>query len=605
MTRSSARLPELRTRARYLASSGTLRRVLWWCVGGLIGLGVVWLVVTGFVARQQAQQIAERLQQAKTLVANGELQRAREVAADVPAMASRADRLTSGPAWWIAAHIPYLGQPFDVVRGMTEVTDEAGGAGLRDLLEVARLLDPHTLRLAGDRLDLQAIQAARPGLERASAQLGGAVARFDALPSGSWLGFVDAARAELAGQLHQVNGYVAAAARAARVLPAMLGADGPRTYFVGLQNEAELRGTGGLPGAFAIVTADGGTIHFDHFGSDGELMPAASANRIDTGLDLGAGFAAAYGYAGPTSYIVNSNMSPNFPYAARIWAAMWEKVSGQHVDGAVALDPTVLSYLLSVTGPVDAPNGAQLNADNVVSLTERDQYVLFADLTTRRQFVVEVLRAAADRLTSGSGNPGQLARAVSIAASEQRFLVWSGDPAVQRQLEQTSYAGVIPEDGRPLAAAVLNNVAAGKLDFYLTRALEYRRSGCGPQRDVVATLTLTNHAPASGLPEYVTLRLDASQPAGVQPGDNRTMLDYYATAGAQLLSATVNGKPATVAVLADRGHPIFRVDVELPRGQTQTVVLHLQEPAGDGDPLIWKQPGVAPLTVQANNQRCD
>jgi hypothetical protein len=82
------------------------------------------------------------------------------------------------------------------------------------------------------------------------------------------------------------------------------------------------------------------------------------------------------------------------------------------------------------------------------------------------------------------------------------------------------------------------------------------------------------------------------------------LLDYYATSGAQLLSATLNGKPTTIALQSDLGHPIFRADLELPRGTSQILALHLSEPAGTGDPVIWRQAGVNPVSVTYYNQHC-
>ena len=83
-----------------------------------------------------------------------------------------------------------------------------------------------------------------------------------------------------------------------------------------------------------------------------------------------------------------------------------------------------------------------------------------------------------------------------------------------------------------------------------------------------------------------------------------SLVDLYATPGAQLQSVTLNGKRSTAAVEHDLGHPIFRFDVELPRGATQTLSVHLREPAGVGPPQIWRQPGVSPLQVQVYDQRC-
>jgi hypothetical protein len=181
--------------------------------------------------------------------------------------------------------------------------------------------------------------------------------------------------------------------------------------------------------------------------------------------------------------------------------------------------------------------------------------------------------------------------------------VWSTDPSVESVLAETDYAGAILPSARPFGGFVLNNIAGGKLDFYLARTMDYHRSGCGDTRDVLVTITLANHAPAGGLPPYVYTRLDRHAHP-VSPGDNRTLLDYYASDGAQLLSVTLNGEPATAGVEHAFGHPIYRMDVELPRGQTQTIVLHLSEPPSKQTPVLWRQPGVTPVAVKAYTQPC-
>ena len=49
-------------------------------------------------------------------------------------------------------------------------------------------------------------------------------------------------------------------ATVARLLPPMLGQDGPRDYLLVVQNNAEIRSTGGLPGSLQILTADNGKL---------------------------------------------------------------------------------------------------------------------------------------------------------------------------------------------------------------------------------------------------------------------------------------------------------------------------------------------------------
>jgi hypothetical protein len=594
----------LSTRYRYLRASGRLRRQVQYSIVGLLALGAVWVFITALVARQQAQHFASTLQRVRALVSAGQLDQARTLAHELPAMAHRAHRLTTGPAWWTAAQVPYLGDPVDVFRGFAAAGDQFGSEGIPALLDAATKVDPRTVRTKGDTIDLAALKSAQPDLQAGRSTLNSTVGKIAKLPKHTWLRVVDNERASLAGELNAVDGYVDAAARAAQIMPGMFGDGGLKRYFVGLQNESELRGTGGLPGAFAIVECRNGKVKFTHFESDAKLLRVAGSPYINTGLHFGAAFDDTYETTDPTTLYINSNISPNFPYAAQTWARMWEKVSGEHIDGSLAIDPTALSYVLSATGPVRV-EGTVVTAANIVALTERDAYAIYPDNDQRKAFLVAVLKATSTKLTSGAGDALQVARLLSVAARQQRLLVWSTDTSAQAALLQTSYGGAVPKTDRPLAALVLNNAAGGKLDYYLARTLTYHRSGCGTTRDVLVTITLANNAPASGLPKIVIERLDRNPPRDAQEGDNRALLDYYATSGALLESATVNDKPVAVSVKQDLGHPIFRLDLELPRATTQTVVLHLTEPEGHGSPIIWRQPGVQPLVVNAYSQACD
>ncbi|WP_396229763.1 DUF4012 domain-containing protein, partial [Frankia sp. CpI1-P] len=51
----------------------------------------------------------------------------------------------------------------------------------------------------------------------------------------------------------------------------MLGANGPRTYFIAFQNNAEIKGTGGLLGVFGVLTANHGKVDLVRTASNTEL----------------------------------------------------------------------------------------------------------------------------------------------------------------------------------------------------------------------------------------------------------------------------------------------------------------------------------------------
>jgi len=244
-----------------------------------------------------------------------------------------------------------------------------------------------------------------------------------------------------------------------------------------------------------------------------------------------------------------------------------------------------------------------------VALTQSTSYAMFPGLSSteiarRKAYLLEVASAASKQILGARGEPTALLRAAGQAAGERRILVWSADPAVQADLAQTSVAGIIPITAEPYAGLSIVNGGGNKLDYYLDRSLTWTRTGCGVTRATTVTIKLTNNAPASGLSPYVTGRSDThSYP--VRPGDTRLAVSYFATQGATMQSITVNGRPGTGRIGTERGHPVYAVDVEIPRGTSRTVVLQLTEPAGSSSaPIVLRQPLVRPLTVTLTQAPC-
>ena len=105
-----------------------------------------------------------------------------------------------------------------------------------------------------------------------------------------------------------------------------------------------------------------------------------------------------------------------------------------------------------------------------------------------------------------------------------------------------NFDGGLPElNGGDGVAVVINNAAANKIDVYLERQLVYRATVDAATGQVTGTLevTLTNTAPASGLPEVV-IGNQIDQP----PGTSRSLVSFYTAL--PVLSATRDGEPLTI-----------------------------------------------------------
>lgn len=569
-------------------------------VGAAILLIGAWVLITALLARAQLEDVRSEVRQLRAQISAGNLDAARATARHISDHAAKADDYTSGPAWALVANIPAGGAPFQTVRTITAQVDVLGKQVLPEVITASRQLDPATLRKSDGTIDLARVSAVAPTLVRADSAMTNATAAVAARPAMTWLGAVDSARSDLLTQMRSLGRTLHSATLASQVVPPMLGVDGTKRYFVAFQNDAEARGTGGLPGAFAIVRATHGKISFERFESDSAL-----GGVVPSGVDFGQAYNRLWSGGAPYSDYGDSNVSPHFPYAARIWLAMWQRKTHERLDGALALDPQALAYLLAVTGPATLPDRSTVSASDVVQLTQQTLYRRFpaiADSAARKKYLLEVARAVSTTVIKARGDTTGLIKAAGRAASERRLLVYSTDPATESRLGQSSLSGVVPVTKAPFVGVVVNNDAGNKLDYYLDRGITWSRTGCGPTRQVTVTIRLTNSAPP-GLPVYVVPRND-KPPYPTKPGDNRLGVYYYATAGAFRASTELDGKIAQVAQGTEQGHPVYGVDVEMPRGATRTLVFHMQEPEGTGTPVVLRQPLVRPVAVSVRTQSC-
>ena len=565
-------------------------------LGGLIVVGAVWIAVTALLARTQLRQAQDELKQVRSAIGSGDLTRARTLAGGVQSHAHRAHSLTTGPAWWVGASVPGAGDPLRTVRGVADAVNGLSNSAVPQLIALSDNLDPSRLKVSGSTINLSALTASAPEMHAAAQSTSSTLTALRALPGSTWLGSVDSARSQAVDSLAAFSTSIDTIDQTLQVAPELLGANGPQRYFVGFQNEAEARGSGGLPGAFAILVADHGKLEFTHFGNDGEL-DGISVPELTTQVT----HRSYYSDYDPSLVYLNSTVSPSFPDAGAVWAAMWQKKSGEHVDGALSLDPTALSYLLQVAGPTTTPDGTTVSASNVVALTQSTAYLRFgSDVAARKAFLQTIARAADQHILGGLGRPTALIKAAGRAASERRLLLWSTDPAVQRVLSSYSIGGTIPQTDRPFGLLSVSDYLPNKLTYYLDRTMTYTASGCAPNRTVTVTATFTNRAPAGGLTSYVA----GTPPAGTPVGSTSLFVDYLATTGATLVGGTVDGKPVGVDFGMVEGHPAFGMVLVAPRGRTTTVTLTLREPAGSGSPLILKQPAVRPLSLTVKAPTC-
>lgn len=566
----------------------------------IVGLGC-WVAIGAIQAKSNLESARTSALQAKDQLLEANTTAAAASASDALSSARAARDATHSFAWNIVSAVPWVGSPFKAGQQITDVVLGLAADVLLPATDVGVTISPDRLYKDG-RVDVDLLRSQEPQLSKLAADATRLNADAGAITDPSYISLMSDARTQLQNQIADLTSVLENTALAAKLVPSMMGADGPRTYFMGFQTNAEARGTGGLLGGFGIIRFDRGVPTVDTLASNNDLADAIAP------VDLGPEYDKMYGYANAFTDFRNSNLSPHFPYTAQIWQSMWAVETGTNVDGVIAIDPVALSYILGAVGPVTLTDGESVSKDNVVELTESTAYRRFPeDQLARKRYLQDIANAVVTKMTGPVESPRRLLDALGRAVGERRIAVWSSVPEEQRLLEETPLAHIIPDDAAPFAAVVINNLGGNKLDYYLRSQIEYAADACkGDTRASTVTVKLTNTVANEPLPDYVAAMAGLSPDVQIQVprGTNITSVRLFATKDAKLSAAILNGERVPAIVGVERGHPVFEVQVIIPPDQSADISFQMSEPTTPGAPRAPQQPLVQTVIPKVSVPEC-
>ncbi len=95
---------------------------------------------------------------------------------------------------------------------------------------------------------------------------------------------------------------------------------------------------------------------------------------------------------------------------------MWQRETGQQVNGVIAIDPVTLGYLLKATGPVQLATGDTLTSDNAVKLLLSEAYARYSDPKVQDAFFASAASAVFEKVSSGGFDAKQFVAALTQSA---------------------------------------------------------------------------------------------------------------------------------------------------------------------------------------------
>jgi len=543
------------------------RRLVW--AGGVVAVAAglsIPAIFAMLAARSPALAGADRARLAISAANAADPLRADAALSEAATLFADADARLRRPLTSLGLIVPGLSANLRAARTLTNQSRALATDG-RLLLEAGS----RDLSVEGGGVSVEKLREVASHLDRSATQLRSSLRRIRSVDQPFLLPPVQRAIAEFEDRVQQMLPSADRASVAARTAAPILGADGGRRYFLAVQNNAELRGTGGFMGSFGELVAENGRLRLARLGRVDDLKtPGASPGQIT--LPISGEVSRRYGRYGLDWKHVN--MSPDFPTVAGIIADLYPKSGGVPVDGVVAIDAEGLAALLELVGPVAIPSWPEtISATNVVRVVAHDSAAL--DSGDRPRLLAELTDAIFQRFAAGNfGDVSSVLRVLGEAVSGRHVSVYLSRPAEQRVVMDLGLAGAVPAVRGDSLMVVNNNAAGNKADYYLKRRMRYQVSlepgGDRAQVRSVLEASFSNSAPASGLPSGIIGPNDSR----FEAGENVSLVSVH-TPQALLPTTTPSDRPGGMTSDRELGRLAHTTFVRLGSGMTETLTLRL------------------------------
>ncbi|WP_354438067.1 DUF4012 domain-containing protein [Marmoricola sp. OAE513] len=564
-----------------LAAVGTL--------GAVVLVLAIWMIVDVLRvraalndARTQANDLTEQF---KVVGPGGENQIAAQLGRDI----TKARKITEGPMWSLGEKLPLLGGDFQVVAEAASAIEDVANVGVPGLTKLSTERDNGALSVKDGRVDLSVIRRLTPILQDSDRVFTEGRRKFRAIDLTVAHGPVRSALAKVQDKLFEAQEAVSKGADALERAPEMLGADGPRSYLLVFQNNAELRSTGGIPGAFVELTANNGALIIKRQGegsSTGFFDPPAVAVTNDEQALYGKLIA---------NYWVDANFTPDFPRTAQILRAMYRSKYKKDLDGVVSLDPVALARILRATGPVQVRPNVALSSENVIGVLLNAVYTEYPeDDDAQNLFFAQAAKKIFEAFTTGSADSGELIKELQASLQEGRVIVNATKPEEQALFAGSKLAGELPVDtgATPNVGLYLNDSSASKLDFYMRRQTTVKATRCDADKVQTFRVTTTMKSEA---PRRVT---DLGPgvvgfSSGSKKGHMSTVLTWYAPLGGRVTALNIDGRQVSVNRAKHKGLFVATASIDLAPGKRTSIVATIKSgPGQQKDGVFRTTPGV-------------
>jgi hypothetical protein len=526
----------------------------------------------------------------------------------------------------LVRHIPYIATQIKAVDKVLVSGIKLTDSGERVVLLIHDIIEPlqnesityASISPAQKKEILNKIVESEDLLYEVQTQINEAVIAINSIPEDRLVKPLREGISPLKENLPKVKDLIDHTLPMLQVVPKLVGFEEPETYLFLLQNNHELRPTGGFIGTYGILKLQDGEIK--EFETDNIYNLDRSTQPI---LQEPAPEPIAVYLEQKNWALRDSNWSPDFPTAAqkalyfykeenRILQELKEQgqeikgdsdtvitdtIPYQEVDGVIAMTPEVIEEILKLTGPV-VVNGVRFTAENLQEELEFQVGKRYYEQGIAKSERKEIIKKLADEIKLRIfGLP--LHQAVDIlqiayqALDKKQILIYSKDPELQQMIIERGWGGAIKEAPGDYLMIVDSNLGSLKTDQFVDRFIDYSFDWQGD--DLVAKLILTyeNNADLT----WKSTRL-------------RSYTRVYVPKGSKLISSSgamqndklrdPEGTPGEVKISQEFNKTVFGAFISIEPNETGSLIFEYKLPEQVKQQieqnyyslLVQKQPGV-------------
>ena len=358
---------------------------------------------------------------------------------------------------------------------------------------------------------------------------------------------------------------------------ALLGDKEPHTFLILLQNNAEIRPSGGFIGNYALAETNDGYLArnevFDIYSSDHRL-----AEEITPPAEIAP--------ANPRWFMRDSNYSAHFPLSAQKAAWFLEKEQGPGVDTVIAVDLSFVVELLKLVEPVKIPElNMPLTSKNFATIIS---YYVESKISGRENPKI-ILKSFLETLQKeffSRVNPTEFVPLLKAAIESKHVLAYSKNPTVQSFFKRNGVAGLMKDlsDKEDYLNVVHTSVSANKSDIFVAEQITHDTYINSDGR-VVDELKITrkhtwNNEYEKNLRAIINSfgfkQIDPSVLKILGKSANAAMLRIYVPAGAKLVESS--DKKVKTELDKETGKTYFSARMDVPFKSSNTLKIRYTLP---------------------------